>query len=190
MTALQDIELDVQPGEFISLIGPSGCGKSTLLRVIGDLTQPTSGDGARERQAGPTGPARPRLRDRLPGGGALRLAHGREEHRPAARAAEVGSRPTRAPASPRCSSSSSSPASSATTLAAVRWHAAARLDRPRPLVLAGAAADGRAVRRARRDDPRAAQPRAAPDLGRDGIDGRSSSRTRSPRRSSSRRASS
>ena len=44
VTALSDITLDVQPGEFISLIGPSGCGKSTLLRVIGDLIQPTHGD--------------------------------------------------------------------------------------------------------------------------------------------------
>jgi NitT/TauT family transport system ATP-binding protein len=42
-TALQSIELEFQPGEFISLIGPSGCGKSTLLRVIGDLIQPTEG---------------------------------------------------------------------------------------------------------------------------------------------------
>ena len=44
VTALEDIDLDVRPGEFVSLIGPSGCGKSTLLRVIGDLTQPTSGE--------------------------------------------------------------------------------------------------------------------------------------------------
>ncbi|MCE3287072.1 MAG: transporter related protein [Gaiellaceae bacterium] len=44
VTALQDIELDVGRGEFISLIGPSGCGKSTLLRVIGDLVDPTSGE--------------------------------------------------------------------------------------------------------------------------------------------------
>jgi NitT/TauT family transport system ATP-binding protein len=43
VTALSDITLDVQPGEFTSLIGPSGCGKSTLLRVIGDLIQPTTG---------------------------------------------------------------------------------------------------------------------------------------------------
>ncbi len=43
VTALQDIDLDIHPGEFVSLIGPSGCGKSTLLRVIGELTQPTSG---------------------------------------------------------------------------------------------------------------------------------------------------
>jgi NitT/TauT family transport system ATP-binding protein len=43
VTALQDIELDIRPGEFVSLIGPSGCGKSTLLRIIGDLIQPTAG---------------------------------------------------------------------------------------------------------------------------------------------------
>ena len=43
VTALQDIDLDLQLGEFVSLIGPSGCGKSTLLRVIGDLIPPTSG---------------------------------------------------------------------------------------------------------------------------------------------------
>jgi NitT/TauT family transport system ATP-binding protein len=43
VTALQDIDLELKPGEFVSLIGPSGCGKSTLLRVIGDLIQPTSG---------------------------------------------------------------------------------------------------------------------------------------------------
>lgn len=41
--ALKDIDLVIQPNEFISLIGPSGCGKSTLLRTIGDLIQPTSG---------------------------------------------------------------------------------------------------------------------------------------------------
>jgi NitT/TauT family transport system ATP-binding protein len=43
VTALQDIDLELHPGEFASLIGPSGCGKSTLLRVIGDLTEPTNG---------------------------------------------------------------------------------------------------------------------------------------------------
>jgi NitT/TauT family transport system ATP-binding protein len=43
VTALEDVALTIEPGEFISLIGPSGCGKSTLLRVVGDLIQPTSG---------------------------------------------------------------------------------------------------------------------------------------------------
>ena len=42
--ALERIDLDVQPGEFVSLIGPSGCGKSTLLRIIGDLIRPSEGD--------------------------------------------------------------------------------------------------------------------------------------------------
>ncbi len=53
--ALKDINLDIAPGEFISLIGPSGCGKSTLLRLIGDLLQPTGGailvNGKAARQA-------------------------------------------------------------------------------------------------------------------------------------------
>jgi len=43
MKALEDINLSVAPGEFVSLIGPSGCGKSTLLRIVGDLIQPTAG---------------------------------------------------------------------------------------------------------------------------------------------------
>lgn len=41
--AVHGIELQVERGEFISVIGPSGCGKSTLLRLIGDLTQPSAG---------------------------------------------------------------------------------------------------------------------------------------------------
>jgi NitT/TauT family transport system ATP-binding protein len=42
--ALEQIDLDIARGEFVSLIGPSGCGKSTLLRVIGDLIPPTRGE--------------------------------------------------------------------------------------------------------------------------------------------------
>jgi NitT/TauT family transport system ATP-binding protein len=35
--ALDDVSLDVRPGEFVSIIGPSGCGKSTLFQIIGGL---------------------------------------------------------------------------------------------------------------------------------------------------------
>jgi len=44
VTALQSVNLDIQPGEFISFIGPSGCGKSTLLRLIANLIEPTYGN--------------------------------------------------------------------------------------------------------------------------------------------------
>src|SRR5436190_5758624 len=41
--ALQNINLDVAAGEFVSIMGPSGCGKSTLLNLIGLLDAPSSG---------------------------------------------------------------------------------------------------------------------------------------------------
>jgi len=42
-TALNDVELEVAPGEFIAIMGPSGCGKSTLLNILGLLDNPTKG---------------------------------------------------------------------------------------------------------------------------------------------------
>ena len=44
VTALLGIDLEVEHGEFVSLIGPSGCGKSTLLRIVGDIIAPTDGN--------------------------------------------------------------------------------------------------------------------------------------------------
>src|SRR5574338_765511 len=42
-TAVKDITLHIDAGEFVSLLGPSGSGKSTLLRMITGLISPTSG---------------------------------------------------------------------------------------------------------------------------------------------------
>ena len=42
--ALQDVNLDVYPGEFVTVVGASGCGKSTLLNLVAGLEQPTSGE--------------------------------------------------------------------------------------------------------------------------------------------------
>ena len=163
--ALQEIDLEIGEREFVSLIGPSGCGKSTLLRIIGDLIQPTSGEvtvkGKTAHQA--------RLgRDygivfqdavlfdwrtvakniSLP----LEMM-GWDRRKRAERVKELvglveltgfeGHHP---------------------------WQLSGGMQQRvsiarAPLVRPGAPADGRALRRPRRDDPRAPQPRAAPDLG-------------------------
>jgi NitT/TauT family transport system ATP-binding protein len=43
VTALDQVNLTVNEGDFMSLLGPSGCGKSTALRIIAGLSSPTSG---------------------------------------------------------------------------------------------------------------------------------------------------
>ncbi len=42
--ALQDIHVEVQPGEYVAMEGPSGCGKTTLLSILGLLDTPTDGE--------------------------------------------------------------------------------------------------------------------------------------------------
>ncbi|MDR2657672.1 MAG: ABC transporter ATP-binding protein [Oscillospiraceae bacterium] len=44
ISALSNMGLRIEPGEFVCLIGPSGCGKSTFLRLVAGLIQPTSGE--------------------------------------------------------------------------------------------------------------------------------------------------
>ncbi len=43
-TALNELNLEIKEGEFVSVMGPSGCGKSTLLNVLGMIDSPTSGE--------------------------------------------------------------------------------------------------------------------------------------------------
>ncbi|MCR8844633.1 ATP-binding cassette domain-containing protein [Paenibacillus sp. SC116] len=43
VTVLEELSLQVKPGEFIAIVGKSGCGKSTLLRLVAGLEEPTDG---------------------------------------------------------------------------------------------------------------------------------------------------
>jgi NitT/TauT family transport system ATP-binding protein len=49
VVAVDAMDLDVVPGEFLAILGPSGCGKSTLLRIIAGLDRPTEGTVAVQR---------------------------------------------------------------------------------------------------------------------------------------------
>ena len=44
IVAVDDYSMEIQEGEFVSIIGPSGCGKSTLIRLLDDIIKPTSGN--------------------------------------------------------------------------------------------------------------------------------------------------
>ncbi len=157
--ALDGLDLDVRPGEFVSLLGPSGCGKSTALRLIAGLAEPTGGTitwgGGAQRRAEP---ARHRLR--VPGADPDAVGDGRRQRRPAAafapharvrgRAAHrCGARARRARVVPQLLSAR-----------AVRRHEDARVDRARARDRPETSAHGRAVRGARRDHPFQAQRRS------------------------------
>src|SRR6266850_1795862 len=57
LAALENINLEVLPGEFLCIVGPSGCGKSTLLHLIAGLDRPSAGeswiDGRKVQEPGP-----------------------------------------------------------------------------------------------------------------------------------------
>ena len=44
VVALENVSLDIKPGEFVSIIGPSGCGKTSMIRIVGDLDTASGGE--------------------------------------------------------------------------------------------------------------------------------------------------
>jgi NitT/TauT family transport system ATP-binding protein len=44
LNAVREVDIDIAPGEFVSIVGPSGCGKSTLLKIVAGLIEPTGGE--------------------------------------------------------------------------------------------------------------------------------------------------
>ena len=87
VTALDRFDLDLKPGEFVSLLGPSGCGKSTALRLIAGLMEPTRGtvSWSRRRPRRQVPPRADRLR--VPGADADAVGDGGRQCPPAAVAA-------------------------------------------------------------------------------------------------------
>ena len=82
LVAVNDVSLDIQEGEFFTIVGPSGSGKTTLLRMLGGLEKPTAGDIYLARRAGQPGARQPAADlHGLPVARALQSQDGRPEHR-------------------------------------------------------------------------------------------------------------
>lgn len=59
VSAIDGIDIEAKPGEFVSILGPSGCGKSTLLYILAGFIKPTDGQVLiQDELAGPPGPER------------------------------------------------------------------------------------------------------------------------------------
>ena len=167
---VQAASFDIEQSEFLCLVGPSGCGKSTLLNIIAGFLAPTGGEiriGGKQVTGHGHGP-----RHRVPGfRPAVSLAHrarqrrlrpGNEGRR------EGGARADRAQAIGAGEAGKVRPILSAPP---VGRHAAAGRHRPRAGLQSGRAADGRAVRGARRAHPRRHAAAAGRRLAGDAQDG-------------------
>ena len=100
--ALAGLNLEVRPGEFVSLLGPSGCGKSTALRIIAGLSEPTEGV-IEWSQTGAAGGGGSRIGFVFPGADADALGHSVRQRAAAAQAERRDRRRTRRNASRRSS---------------------------------------------------------------------------------------
>ena len=155
--ALQSFDIDVEEGEFLSIVGPSGCGKSTFLNVLLGLIKPDSGD-LRMRGKPIAGPGTDRAMV-FQEFGLLPWRTVQQQYR--ARARTEKSAGGKAPRRCRAADRSGRPLRLRGALSAriVGRHEAARRACPRARHRSGRVADGRAVRGARRADAR-------PDAGR------------------------
>jgi hypothetical protein len=168
-----NIDLAIDKGEFVSLIGPSGCGKTTLLRVIADLEKPTERHDHRQRHDPGGGAAQARLWLRVPGGGAVSLAHHRRQCRAAAWRSWVSARRSAKAHVGKPRGWSIWPVSRRSFPWQLSGGMQQRASIARALALQpDMLLDGRAVRRAGRDRARSPQRAASEAVGRDEKDHR------------------